>query len=137
MSFLRLNRFRIGLFLAAILFVAGGLPGIVAAAQGVQLQAPLCTPTGPEPAKTTESTADIYDHCQICPLAGNQPGDSRKTTWVQPLYRLRRNTLRRRWTNNICPRRVVATKRSGAAFLQLIFCSAGHRPGQFSYGDLQ
>ena len=83
MSFLRLNRFRIGLFLAAILFVAGGLPGIVATAQGVQLQAPLCTPTGPEPAKTTESTADIYDHCQICPLAGNQPGDSRKTTWVQ------------------------------------------------------
>ena len=83
MLFLRLNRFRIGLFLAAILFVAGGLPGIVAAAQGVQLQASLCTPTDPEPTKTTGSTADIYDHCQICPLAENQPGDSRKTTWVE------------------------------------------------------
>lgn len=83
MSLLRLNRFRIGLVLAAILLVAGGLPGIVAAAQGVQLQAPLCTPTGPEPAKTTGPTADLYDHCQICPLAGNQPGDSRDTTWEQ------------------------------------------------------
>jgi hypothetical protein len=83
MSFLRLNRFRIGLLLAAILFVAGGLPGIVAAAQGVQLQAPLCTPTGPEPAKTTGSSADLYDHCQICPLAGNPPGDSRNTAWVE------------------------------------------------------
>jgi hypothetical protein len=83
MLFLRLNRFRIGLFLAAILFVAGGLPGIVAAAQGVQLQAPLCTPTDPKPTNTTGSTADIYDHCQICSLAGNQPSDSRKTTWVQ------------------------------------------------------
>jgi hypothetical protein len=95
MSLLRFNRFRIGLFLAAILFVAGGLPGIVAAAQGVQLQAPLCTPTGPEPAKTTGSTADLYDHCQICPLAGNQPGDSRNSAWkqLQP-YTVTAETLR-------------------------------------------
>jgi hypothetical protein len=83
MSFLRFNRFRTGLFLAAILCVAGGLPGIVAAAQGVQLQASLCTPMGPEPAKTTGPTADLYNHCQICPLAGNQPGDSQNAAWEQ------------------------------------------------------
>jgi hypothetical protein len=86
MTFLRLHRFRIGLFLAAIIFVAGGLPGIVAAAQGVQLQAPLCTPAGPEPAENTNSTPDVFNHCQICPLAGNPTGDSRNAVWkpLQP-----------------------------------------------------
>lgn len=69
MTFIRNHHRRIGIFLAAMIFVAGGLPGLVAAAQGVQIQAPLCTPGGPEPAEDTGSTHDNFDHCQICPLA--------------------------------------------------------------------
>ena len=77
MSFFRHYRFRIGIFLAAMIFVAGGLPGLVAAAQGVQLQAPLCTPNGPEPARNSDPAGGTDDHCQICPLANAATADVR------------------------------------------------------------
>lgn len=77
MTLFRHQQYRIGIFLAAMIFVAGGLSGLVAAAQGVRLQAPLCTPNGPEPAGNSDSTGEAIDHCQICPLATALSGDAR------------------------------------------------------------
>lgn len=71
MTFFRHRRFRIGIFLAAIMFAAGALPGLVAAAQGVQIQAPLCSPDATDPVRNSDSHTDSADHCQICPLAGS------------------------------------------------------------------
>ena len=65
------------MFLALAMFLAGAMPGVVAAAQGVQLQAPLCTPNGPEPAKNSGPASEILDHCQICPLANSPGADAR------------------------------------------------------------
>lgn len=77
MTLFRHHRFRLGVFLAAVIFTASGLPGIVAAAQGVQLQAPLCTPNGSEPAHNTDPETGVFDHCQICPLAHSPGADAR------------------------------------------------------------
>jgi hypothetical protein len=71
MAILRHYRSTIGLFVAAFLFAAAGLPGVLAAAQGVQLQAPICgpsatdLPTSPGPAAESHS-----DHCKIFPCGG-------------------------------------------------------------------
>lgn len=77
MSFFRHQRFRIGILLAALMFTVGALPGLAAAAQGVQLQAPLCTPDGSKPAQKSDTDAEIGDHCQICPLAAGYALDAR------------------------------------------------------------
>tara|TARA_R110002126_G_scaffold5453_3_gene28819 strand:- start:2857 stop:3216 length:360 start_codon:yes stop_codon:yes gene_type:complete len=74
MSFFRHYRLRIGVLLALVMFGAAGLPGLAAAAQGVQFQAPLCTPNGPEPAENSD-TRGVFDHCQICPLAKSPVAD--------------------------------------------------------------
>ena len=71
MTILRHYRSTIGLVVAAFLFAAAGLPGVLAAAQGVQLQAPICgpsatdLPTSPGPAAESHS-----DHCKIFPCGG-------------------------------------------------------------------
>lgn len=77
MTSFRHHRYLIGIFLAAMFFVAGGIPGLVAAGQGVQIQAPLCTPNGTEPAGNSDSSGDVFDHCQICPLATALSGGTR------------------------------------------------------------
>lgn len=68
MNVLRLHRCRIGLFLAAMIFAAAGLPGVLAAAQGVQLQVPICGPGDikflPDPGPAADSH---NDHCKIFP----------------------------------------------------------------------
>jgi len=54
-----------------MIFAAAGLPGVLAAAQGMQLQAPICgpggtdLPTGPGPAAESHN-----DHCKIFPCTG-------------------------------------------------------------------
>lgn len=65
------------MFLALAMFLAGAMPGLVAAAQGVQLEAPLCTPNGAKPAKNSGPVSEVFDHCQICPLANSPGADAR------------------------------------------------------------
>jgi hypothetical protein len=65
------HRHRIGIFLAAAMFAAAALPGMLAAAQGVRLQAPLCAPDGAKQSKNFVPVANQHDHCQICPLGSN------------------------------------------------------------------
>jgi hypothetical protein len=84
MTFLRHHRYRIGIFLAAMIFATGGPSGLVAAAQGVQLQTPLCTAGGPEPADNSDSTGETFDHCQICPLATALSGNARSDQSSSP-----------------------------------------------------
>lgn len=85
MTVFRHHRFRIGIFLAALIFAAAALPGLVAAAQGVQIQALLCSPDGAQPGHDSGSEPEIFDHCQICPLAGSYSADARN--WQGGLIR--------------------------------------------------
>lgn len=54
-----------------MLFAAAGLPGVLAAAQGVRFEAPICgpsgtdLPTGPGPAANSHN-----DHCKLFPCGG-------------------------------------------------------------------
>lgn len=54
-----------------MIFAAAGLPGVLAAAQGMQLQASICGPGGtdlpPGPGPAAESH---NDHCKIFPCTG-------------------------------------------------------------------
>ena len=68
---LRRHRSRIGLFVAALLLAAAGLPGLLAAAQGVQLQAPLCGPSATDLPTAPGPSADSHsDHCKTFPCGG-------------------------------------------------------------------
>lgn len=82
---LRRHRSRIGLFVAALLFAAAGLPGVLAAAQGVQLQAPLCGPAATDLPTAPGPSADSHsDHCMTFPCGG-APGLS-LPTGVSPTF---------------------------------------------------
>jgi hypothetical protein len=71
MTRLRRHSTRIGIFVAAMLFVAAGLPGVLAAAQGVLLQAPICGPGGTElPTGPGPGAQSHNDHCKIFPCGG-------------------------------------------------------------------
>ena len=68
---LRRHRSAIGLFVAALLFAAAGLPGVLAAAQGMQLQAPLCGPAAKDLPTAPGPSADSHsDHCKTHPCGG-------------------------------------------------------------------
>ena len=82
---LRRHRSRIGLFVAALFFAAAGLPGVLAAAQGVQLQAPLCGPSAKDLPTAPGPTADSHgDHCKTFPCGGAHGLSSR--TGVSPTF---------------------------------------------------
>jgi hypothetical protein len=71
MKSLRRHRSRIGMFVAALLVAAAALPGVLAAAQGVQLQAQLCGPSATDlPTAPGPSAASHGDHCKIFPCTG-------------------------------------------------------------------
>lgn len=54
-----------------MLFAAAGLSGVLAAAQGVLLQAPICGPGGTElPADPGPGAQSQNDHCKIFPCGG-------------------------------------------------------------------
>lgn len=80
MNALRLYRCRIGLFLVAMMFAAAGLPGVLAAAQGIQLQVPICGPGDVKFSPDPGPAADSHnDHCKIFPCgaalsAGDRDG---------------------------------------------------------------
>ena len=68
---LRRHRSAIGLFVAALLFAAAGLPGVLAAAQGMQLQAPLCGPAAKDLPTAPGPSADSHsDPCKTHPCGG-------------------------------------------------------------------
>ena len=67
MTSLRRHKQRIGLFLAIFMGAAAAFPGLLAAAQGMQLQAPICSPGGTKHPVDTEPAYAPDDHCQICP----------------------------------------------------------------------
>jgi len=68
---LRRHRSRIGLIVAALLFAAAGLPGVLAAAQSVQLQAPLCGPSATDLPTAPGPSSDSHgDHCKTHPCGG-------------------------------------------------------------------
>lgn len=51
-----------------MIFAAAGLPGVLAAAQGVQLQVPICGPGDTKHAPDPGPAADSHnDHCKIFP----------------------------------------------------------------------
>ncbi|MDE0797175.1 MAG: hypothetical protein OSB76_16410 [Alphaproteobacteria bacterium] len=57
--------------MAAMLFAAAGLSGVLAAAQGVLLQAPICGPGGTElPTDPGPGAQSHNDHCKIFPCGG-------------------------------------------------------------------
>lgn len=64
-----------------MLFAAAGSPGVLAAAQGMQLQAPICGPgdtqfpTAPGPAADSHN-----DHCKIFPCGATLANDGRADT---------------------------------------------------------
>lgn len=67
----RLHKARIGVFVAVMLFAAAGLPGVLAAAQGVQLQAPICGPGSKDlPMEPGPAAQSHNDHCKIFPCGG-------------------------------------------------------------------
>jgi hypothetical protein len=71
MSILRHYRSTVGLFVAAFLFAAAGLPGVLAAAQGVQLQAPICGPSATDLPTSPGPAAESHgDYCKIFPCGG-------------------------------------------------------------------
>lgn len=63
-----------------MIFAAAGLPGVLAAAQGVQLQAPICGPGDNKFSPDPGPAADSHnDHCKIFPcgavlIAGARDG---------------------------------------------------------------
>lgn len=66
MKSLRKRRW-IGWSLAAVFTLVAILPGVVAAAQGVQFQAHICSPDGahiPDHGPLAHAT---HEHCQLCP----------------------------------------------------------------------
>lgn len=78
MIHLRRHRCRIGLFLAAMLFAAAGLPGVLSAAQGMQLQTPICGPGAAEFPTAPGPAADSHnDHCKIFPCGATLAHDGR------------------------------------------------------------
>ena len=71
MTILRHYRSTVGLFVAAFLFAAAGLPGVLAAAQGVKLQAPICGPSATDlPVSPGPAAESHSDHCKIFPCGG-------------------------------------------------------------------
>lgn len=72
-----------------MLFAAAGLPGVLAAAQGIQLQVPICgpgsmgtdLPTDPGPAAESHN-----DHCKIYPCGAAVSVGSREdaSAWFRP-----------------------------------------------------
>lgn len=67
MKSLRHRRRRIGATLAAVFLLTAVMPGLAAAAQGVQIQAPLCSPDGMQPPKNGLPVFASDEHCQLCP----------------------------------------------------------------------
>ena len=80
MRYLRIRRRSIGSTLAAVFLLTAILPGLAAAAQGVQLQAYICSPHGTQAPDKGLPVFAHDEHCQLCPsglatvpfLAANQ-----------------------------------------------------------------
>ena len=54
--------------LAAIFLLTAVMPGLLAAAQGVQIQGHICSPDGASSAPVGEQPFfAAYEHCQLCP----------------------------------------------------------------------
>ena len=68
MTFLRLQKQRIGLFLAVFLAMAAASPGLLAAAKGIQVQALICSPNATKNPIDYKPAFLPEDHCQICPI---------------------------------------------------------------------
>jgi len=68
MKLLRHKRQWIGSMLAAIFLLTAVMPGLLAAAQGVQIQGHICSPDGASSAPVGEQPFfAVYEHCQLCP----------------------------------------------------------------------
>jgi len=72
MRYLRKHRCRLGVALAAVFLLTAVMPGLVAAAQGVQLQAHICSADGTQAPAEGLPTFASDEHCQLCP-AGFAP----------------------------------------------------------------
>ena len=68
MTFLRLQKQRIGLFLAVFSAMAAASPGFLAAVQGIQVQALICSPNGAKNPIDDKPAFSLEEHCQICPV---------------------------------------------------------------------
>ena len=66
MSSLRKRRW-IGTLLAAVFALTAIMPGAVAAAQGVQFQAHICSPDGEHMPDRGPLAHAEHEHCQLCP----------------------------------------------------------------------
>ena len=65
---MRHKRQWIGSMIAAIFLLTAVMPGLLAAAQGVQIQGHICSPDGASSAPVGEQPFfATYEHCQLCP----------------------------------------------------------------------
>ena len=64
---LRRNRRWIGSALAAVFVLAAIMPGVVAAAHGVQFQAHICSPDGAQMPDTGPLAHVAHEDCKLCP----------------------------------------------------------------------
>jgi len=85
MTFLRLQKQRIGLFLAVFLAMAAASPGFLAAAQGIQVQALICWPNGAKNPIDDKPAFSPKDHCQICPVGSMETLAGLRVNWVNDL----------------------------------------------------